>query len=75
MANLTLASRVSAKLAVDPRTRDVDLKVVAEDGIVTISGQTRPRDDYEAIDRVARLVDGVKEVRSQVVVTPMFGGT
>ena len=41
MENLWLASRVAAKLAVDPRTRDVAVEVVAEGGIVTITGETR----------------------------------
>jgi cytidylate kinase len=75
MENLTLASRVSAKLAVDPRTGDVEMPVVADGGIVTISGETRSRDVYEAIDRVARQVDGVKDVRSQVVFISPFQGT
>jgi len=75
MANLTLASRVSAKLAMDPRTRDVDLKVVAEDGIVTITGETRSLAVDEAIDLVARQVDGVTEVRSRVTFIPVYPGT
>jgi len=75
MANLTLASRVSAKLAVDPRTRGVELEVVADDGIVTISGETRFQAVDEAIDEVARHVDGVTEVRSQVVFIPVYPAT
>jgi len=67
MENLTLASRVSAKLAVDPRTRDVEMKVVAEDGIVTISGETRFPGVSEALQTVARQVDGATDVRSKVV--------
>jgi cytidylate kinase len=75
MENLTLASRVSAKLAVDPRTRDVELKVVAEAGIVTISGETRSQSLNEAIEAVACQVDGVTEVRSQVLFIPVYPGT
>lgn len=75
MANLALASRVSAQLAADPRTRGVELEVAAEGGIVTISGETRAPDLDEAIDLVARQVDGVTEVRSKVVVIPTFQGT
>jgi len=74
MENLTLASRVSAKLAMDPRTREVALEVVAEDGIVTISGETRLQPLNEAIQAVAREVDGVTEVRSNVVFMPTFQG-
>ena len=75
MANLTLASRVSAKLAMDPRTREVALEVVADDGIVTISGEIRFQPLNEAIQVVARHVDGVKEVRSEVVFIPPVTGT
>ena len=75
MQNLTLASRVSAKLAMDPRTRDVELKVVADGAIVTISGETRLQEIDEALQAVAREVDGVTEVRSKVVVIPIFQGT
>jgi len=75
MENLTLASRVSAKLTMDPRTREVALEVVADDGIVTISGETRFHPLNEAIQAVARQVDGVTEVRSEVVFIPPVTGT
>jgi len=75
MENLTLASRVSAKLAMDPRTRDVGLEVVADGGIVTITGETRSQAVDEAIDQLTHDVDGVTEVRSQVVFTPVYPGT
>jgi cytidylate kinase len=69
MENLTLASRVSAQLGMDPRTRGVAMKVVAEDGVVTISGETRFPGFNEALQTVTRQVDGVIEVRSKVVCT------
>jgi cytidylate kinase len=75
MQNLALASRVRATLAIDPHTRGVDLTVVAEEGIVTISGETRSPDVEGAIDVAARQVDGVKEVRSKVVFIATVPGT
>jgi cytidylate kinase len=75
MENLTLASRVSAKLAMDLHTREVALEVVADDGVVTISGETRFHPLNEAIQAVARQVDGVKEVRSEVVFLPPVTST
>ena len=75
MRNLTLGSQVRAKLGTDARTRGVELNVVAEDGIVTITGETYSPDLDEAIDLVARQVDGVTEVRSKVVFIPTFQGT
>ena len=75
MEDLTLASRVSAALAMDSRTRDVQLEVVAVGGIVTIAGQTHAPAADEAIEAVVRKVDGVTEVRSKVVFIPVYPGT
>ncbi len=75
MENLTLASRVSATLAMDPRTRDVQFEVVADGGIVTITGQTRAPAADEAVEVVVGKVDGVTEVRSKVVFIPVYPGT
>lgn len=75
MANLTLASRVWAKLATDSRTRGVDLKVVAEDGSVTITGESHLLNVPEAVEAVASQVDGVKEVRTTIVLPPRFQST
>lgn len=71
MRDLTLHSRVSAALAKDFRTRDADLKITADDGIVTITGTTWWPEVADAIPSVVRQVDGVKEVRSEITgVTP-----
>jgi osmotically-inducible protein OsmY len=75
MQNLALASRVRAKLAADSRTRDVDLEVLADGGIVTITGHTNAPAADKAIEAVARTVDGVMEVRSKVVFFPVYPGT
>jgi len=70
MQNLALASRVSAKLATHPRTGEVALHVVADDGTVTITGETRLGPVNDTIEALARQVDGVREVRSGVVYIP-----
>jgi cytidylate kinase len=75
MRDLALASRVSAVLALDSRTRDVTLEVVAADGVVTITGETRVQGVEEAVRLVARQVVGVQEVRSKVVFLPTYPGT
>jgi cytidylate kinase len=75
MENLALASRVAAKLAVDRRTSGVEVKVAADDGIVTIAGETRLKGESEAVQAVARDVAGVKEVRSKVVYIPTAPAT
>ncbi len=66
MQNLTLQSRVAAALAMDFRTRDTEVEVIAADGIVTITGTTRWPEVERAVPAVARAVEGVKEVRSRV---------
>ncbi len=66
MRDLTLHSRVSAALAMDFRTRGADLKVIADDGIVTITGTTRWSEVAEAAPAVVRQIEGVKEVRSEI---------
>jgi cytidylate kinase len=66
LENLTLQSRVSAALAMDFRTRDANLQVTADEGIVTITGTTRWPEVMGAVPSVVRQVDGVKEVRSEV---------
>ncbi len=71
LRDLTLRSRVSAALAMDPRTRDADLTVLADDGIVTITGTVRYSGGEEAVSLVARQAEGVKEVRCKVGVIPV----
>lgn len=75
MENLALASRVRARLAIDSGTRDTELVVVADGGIVTITGRTQTPAVDKAIEMVARSVDGVTEVRSKVVFIPVYPGT
>jgi cytidylate kinase len=74
MQNLALVSRVSAALAKDPATREVQLDVRADDGVVTLGGETRSSGVDEAAQLVTRQVDGVKEVRSKIVYLPVFPG-
>jgi len=72
MQDLALSSRVSAALARDARTRAADLSVAADEGIVTITGTTRTPAVLEAVPLVVRQVEGVKEVRSELItVTPV----
>lgn len=75
MENLRLASRVRARLATDPRTREGRFEVAADGGIVTVTGQTNAPAVDQAIETVARAVDGVVEVRSQVIFVPVYPGT
>ena len=68
MQNLTLQSRVAAALASDFRTRDAEVEVTADDGLVTVTGTTRWPEVERAVPIVVRAVEGVTESRSQVCV-------
>jgi cytidylate kinase len=70
MQDLTLHSRVLAALVRDFRTRAADLSLTADDGIVTIKGTTQLPGVVELVPSVARQVEGVKEVRSEVTLVP-----
>jgi osmotically-inducible protein OsmY len=50
----------------DERTRGSDLVVTANDGVVTLAGTTQSPSLREVAPAVAREVDGVVSVRSEV---------
>jgi len=64
--NLVLSSRVWASLAKDDRTKTAYVKVVAADSTVIISGKAGSEKVLDAIPEVARLVNGVTDVVSEV---------
>ena len=66
MQDLTLKSRVAAALATDMRTRGIFPEVVADDGIVTVTGTTQSPAAIEDVAVVVRQVEGVKEVKLKV---------
>jgi hypothetical protein len=66
MQDLTLSSQAAAVLARDPRTRGAAVQVVADDGMVTVTGTTQSPSVLEAIPAVVRQVAGVTAVRSEV---------
>lgn len=72
MDNLVLSSRVWSALARDPRTKASDLRVVANSGVVTISGTTGSAAVVEAIPIVASQVEGVREVSCEVGIGSVY---
>lgn len=75
MEDLALGSRVWAALARDPRTKAADLRVVADGGIVTITGTTGSEAVVETIPVVAGLVEGVRDVRCEVGIGSVYEPT
>jgi cytidylate kinase len=66
MEDLTLHSQVSAALAMDFRTRGVELKVTTDDGIVTVTGKSRWPEVADAVPVVVRQAAGVKAVKCEI---------
>jgi len=62
MENIVLASRVKAALASNDATRNCNVEVVVDNGIVTVSGKVDSMDDVENIEELVKHVDGVKGV-------------
>ncbi|MBI1846748.1 MAG: cytidylate kinase family protein [Candidatus Rokubacteria bacterium] len=61
-----LASRVQVALATNPETRRYRISVDAEDGVITLEGTS----ELEQAVEVARMVPGVRDVRTRQVEIP-----
>lgn len=72
MEDLTVGSLAWAALNRDPRTAAADVRVVADDGVVTVTGTTGSQAVVEAIPLVAGQVEGVKEVRCEVGIGSVY---
>jgi len=59
---IELAKRVEDALAQDPRTENLILDVVDQNGMVTLTGTVPSHDAREAAEDVARQQEGVIEV-------------
>jgi hyperosmotically inducible protein len=69
-----VAKRVQDALAQDPRTEDLILDVVDENGIVTLTGTVPSHDARDAAEEVARQQEGVLEVINDLKVDDSEGG-
>ena len=69
-----LAKRVQDALAQDPRTEDLILDVVDENGIVTLTGTVPSHDAREAAEKVARQQEGVIEIVNDLAVKALGAG-
>jgi osmotically-inducible protein OsmY len=69
-ANTTIAARVSAALAEDPRTALAPIDVSSSGGTVTLIGQVPSGEVREAAEQIARSVTGVAVVINALEVRP-----
>ncbi len=72
MANLLLASRVRAALAVDERTAPAQVGLRAEDGVVFLRGRLRPASLVDAVIDVVGHVQGVERVDRENLAAPDY---
>jgi len=63
MADLALASRVRANLALNASTSDLEMEVVARQGSVSIKGKVIDLDQMADVERVARGTAGVIDLK------------
>ena len=66
LEDATLAGRVWAALAKNDSTRNAAVKVYADGGLVTIEGSVGSQKVVDAVSRVARQVEGAREIRNEV---------
>jgi cytidylate kinase len=71
-ADLVLASRVRAALAANEDTGSVEVKIEADDGVVSIRGRVRPAGVVESVLRVAGEVEGVRRVDRRDLEAPDY---
>jgi cytidylate kinase len=72
MDDLVLASRVRAALASNEETASVEVKVEADDGVVSLKGRVRPADLVDSVLRVSGEVRGVREVDRRNLEAPDY---
>lgn len=68
--DLSLASRVRAALASDPATKNINVEVMAQQGVVSLRGVVFSPAMMETVAAVARRVPGVQNVATEAVEIP-----
>ena len=70
MDDATITTRVKTALLNDPQVGGMRIDVNTTQGVVTLSGVAKSRDEEQKAVEVARRTPGVKDVRSTLVVNP-----
>ena len=65
LANMALSARVQAALEADPKTREADVNVRAEDSTIYLSGQVAQKNLLKEVIEVVKRVDRVSDVKYQ----------
>jgi cytidylate kinase len=72
VADLLLASRVKAVLAADPKTASTEVRVEAQDGVVTLAGKLHSNSLVESVLEIAAAVEGVKQINRDNLDAPDY---
>ena len=64
----TIINTIKAKIADDPQLRQLNIKVTARKGEVTLSGSVPRRDDQVRVIKLALSVQGVRSVQDNITV-------
>lgn len=67
-SDLSLRTKVGAKLTADPQIRRFNIDIDVEDGVVALSGVVHDDLAKAEAEKIARNVDGVVEVRNELTV-------
>ena len=70
MIKSDVAKRVSTALAEDERTAEFDINVVAEPGMITLTGSVATPEAKASAGEIAEAQEGVIEVINDLVVEP-----
>jgi len=69
LEDMAIASRVKARLALDPATAALEFDVSCKDGVVTVRGRLSRPEQAKDVERVALTTEGVKSVRLEELVS------
>lgn len=71
--DLALAKTVQDNLLRAPRSSALDIKVRADDGVVTLSGEVASEEQRTRAETIARTSDGVADVKNRIIVRARAG--
>lgn len=73
LADLALASKVRAVLAISPSTEGLELEATASDGVVTLTGKLSSAEQFTEVKRIALEVPGVVDLDLDKLAPPVQG--
>jgi hyperosmotically inducible protein len=68
MEDSAVTSRVKSSLLREPGMQSMKIKVVTENGIVTLSGTAETQEKIDKANKLASAIDGVKSVKNKLVI-------